>query len=394
MTTDSNARLLLAFETSCDETAVAILEWQSASSKGGLNKEFPSIRLLSSVVASQTDLHAEYGGVVPELASREHLRLLPLILTRALDEAQVKLSDVTAVAVTQGPGLLGCLLTGISFAKGVALRQRVPLLGVNHLEGHLVAPYLSPSIKPLFPHLTLLVSGGHTALYRVEAFGQYHLLGQTIDDAAGEAFDKLANLLGLAYPGGAQLAKLADEVRETGGVASQIDGKKFSLPIPMQGKDGFSFSGLKTASAILIERLKSLGLEGEGKGGESLTHATKCGVADAIQEAIVLSLVSKVSKAVQETGINRVVVTGGVAANNRLRALLSDIPQASVIVPEYRFCTDNAAMIALAACLRLCRGSRESVFTAEPSISYHHDKDFKIGAKSRWPLESVDLTTG
>jgi N6-L-threonylcarbamoyladenine synthase len=390
LTTESNAGLLLAFETSCDETAVAILDWQRVSSKGGLDNEFPPIRLLSSVVASQTDLHAEYGGVVPELASREHLRLLPIILKRALDEAQVKLNEVTVIAVTQGPGLLGCLLTGISFAKGVALRQEVPLLGVNHLEGHLVAPYLSPGVvKPVFPHLALLVSGGHTALYRVEDFGEYHLLGQTIDDAAGEAFDKLANLLGLTYPGGAQLAKLADAVSDSENSA------RFSLPIPMQGKDGFSFSGLKTASAILIERLKNSDSEEKGE-GERLTHATKCALAHAIQEAIVLSLVSKVSKAVQESGIRRVVVTGGVAANNRLRmALSSMVPGGvSVIVPEYRFCTDNAAMIGLAACLRLCRVSGGSVFVKGASVSHHHDLDYKIGAKSRWPLESVKHPIG
>ncbi len=318
--------LILGVESSCDETGAALYD-----SVAGL---------LAHTLHSQVAMHAEYGGVVPELASRDHVRRVVPLLRGALAAAGKTLTDVDAVAYTRGPGLSGALLVGCAFAEALALALDKPVIPVHHLEGHLLSPLLSAD-PPVFPFVALLVSGGHTQLMRVSGVGDYEMLGETLDDAAGEAFDKSAKLLGLPYPGGALLSKLA----ESGAP------EKYNLPRPMlhSGDLNFSFSGLKTAVLTLVREQ-----------GEPLSERTRADIARAFQEAIVEVLVRKSLKALKATGLQTLVVAGGVGANRQLRAQLDEMARRKrfrVHYPELEFCTDNGAMIALAGCLRLQAGA-------------------------------------
>ena len=332
---------ILAIETSCDESAVAVLD----SERG----------LLAHELWSQIDLHRAFGGVVPELAARDHLRrLLPLLRT-ALAAGATAAADVSGVAYTAGPGLIGALLTGAALARSLAFAWGVPALGVHHLEGHLLAPMLEIPPPP-FPHLALLVSGGHTLLIDVRQLGEYHLLGQTRDDAAGEAFDKSAKLLGLPYPGGPELARLAAE--GTPG--------RFQFPRPMLDRPGFefSFSGLKTAVAVAVrERVIDAQLRAD--------------LAWGVQEAIVATLTAKTARALEATGYDALVVAGGVGANRELRSRLAQMAAARgarVYYPRPEFCTDNAAMIAVAGLHRLRAGESSAL---------------PILTRVRWPLAEL-----
>jgi N6-L-threonylcarbamoyladenine synthase len=300
--------VILGIETSCDETAASVI------SEDG--------KVLSSVVASQADLHAKYGGVVPEVASRHHLELVLPVVRESLAEADVSLSDLDAVAVTQGPGLVGALLVGLSAAKAIAWSRGVPLVPVDHLEGHIASLYLVPDpVEP--PFLCMLASGGHTLLLAVPERGRSERLGTTLDDAAGEAFDKGARLLGLGYPGGAAIDRLAQ----------QGDPQAFRFPVARVGGLDFSFSGLKTA---LLYTLRDL--------GEDEVERREADLAASYQDAIVRALVGRAREAAQQTGLDRIAVVGGVAANSGLRAALPDARFAPL-----ELCTDNAAMIASAA---------------------------------------------
>jgi len=317
---------VLGIESSCDETAVAVYD--------------DAAGLLSHRLHSQVAMHQAYGGVVPELASRDHvLRLLPLV-KEALAEAESDKASIDGIAYTAGPGLIGALLVGEGFAAALAAAWGKPALGIHHLEGHLLAPLLE-SRSPAFPFLALLVSGGHTQLVDVAALGRYRILGETLDDAAGEAFDKTAKLLGLPYPGGAGLAKLAE-----GGRSGE-----FAFPRPMLDRPGldFSFSGLKTAALVALR-------------GRILTDEIRADVAREFQEAVVDTLAEKSRRALEATGHRRLVVAGGVGANRRLRERLEVIARgagAELYFPRTEFCTDNGAMIALAGCLRLAAGDRQ-----------------------------------
>jgi N6-L-threonylcarbamoyladenine synthase len=332
---------VLGIETSCDETAAAVYD--------------TSAGLLSHRLFSQVDLHAAYGGVVPELASRDHVRKILPLIQEALAEAKVEPGQIEGIAYTAGPGLVGALLVGAAVARSLAFALDVPALGVHHLEGHLLAPMLEPN-PPEFPFLALLVSGGHTLLAAVNGVGQYEILGSSVDDAAGEAFDKTAKLLGLPYPGGPALAKLADA--GTPG--------RFKLPRPMLDRPGldFSFSGLKTAVVVATRNL-------------TLTDATRADLAADFQQAVVDTLVAKCRRALDQTGFRSLVVAGGVGANKHLRASLAALGQklgVAVSYPRPAFCTDNAAMIAYAGWCRLSAGE--------------HD-DLAIRATARWPLDTL-----
>ena len=332
---------ILAIESSCDESAAAILD----ADRG----------LLAHQLFSQIDLHRVYGGVVPELASRDHVRRLLPLVRGVLAEAATSSADLNGVAYTAGPGLIGALLTGASLARSLAYAWKVPALGVHHLEGHLLAPLLEPDPPP-FPHVALLVSGGHTMLIEVQAIGSYRLLGETRDDAAGEAFDKTAKLLGLPYPGGPELARLAERGRHGA----------FDFPRPMVDRPGleFSFSGLKTA---VVHALR----------GREMTEALRADVAEGVQLSIVETLTVKALRALEETGLDTLVVSGGVSANRSLRERLADAARrqgARVYYPRIEFCTDNAAMIAVAGLARLKAGQHDSL---------------AIEARARWPLESL-----
>ncbi|OGA21543.1 MAG: tRNA (adenosine(37)-N6)-threonylcarbamoyltransferase complex transferase subunit TsaD [Betaproteobacteria bacterium RIFCSPLOWO2_02_FULL_67_26] len=338
--------LVLGIETSCDETGVALYD-------GGRG-------LLGHGLHSQARLHAEYGGVVPELASRDHIRhLLPL--TRGLfEQTGCRLGELTAVAFTEGPGLAGALLVGASTANGLAYALGVPAVGVHHLEAHLLSPLLSTP-APAFPFVALLVSGGHTQLMRVAGVGDYELLGETLDDAAGEAFDKTAKLLGLGYPGGPALARLAGRGKPG----------RYTLPRPMitSGDLDFSFSGLKTAVLTVVK-------------ARALDAAARADLAAEIESAIADVLIAKALAAVERSGIDRLVVAGGVGANLTLRSRLDTRARqrgVAVFYPELEFCTDNGAMIAFAAALRLEHASPIT----------HHPSPGSFTVRPRWALATL-----
>ena len=315
--------LVLGIETSCDETGVALFDTRAG--------------LLGHALFSQVALHAEYGGVVPELASRDHVRRLVPLIRQLLGQTGRALNDVGGIAYTQGPGLAGALLVGASVAASLGFALGVPVIGLHHLEGHLLSPLLTTP-APRFPFVALLVSGGHTQLMKVGAVGDYELLGETVDDAAGEAFDKTAKLLGLPYPGGPALARLADSGNP----------KRFKLPRPMiaSGDLNFSFSGLKTAALTLATR-------------EAATAENKADIAASFQTAIVDVLASKSADALSRTGLDQLVVAGGVGANRHLREALAAKASANgfeVFYPPLDLCTDNGAMIAFAGAQRLEAG--------------------------------------
>ncbi|HWA11854.1 MAG TPA: tRNA (adenosine(37)-N6)-threonylcarbamoyltransferase complex transferase subunit TsaD [Burkholderiales bacterium] len=340
--------LVLGIETSCDETGVALYDTEAG--------------LLGHALHSQVAMHAEYGGVVPELASRDHIRRLLPLIRQLLADAGRRLHDLEGIAYTQGPGLAGALLVGSAVAASLGYALRIPVIGLHHLEGHLLSPLLAQP-APRFPFVALLVSGGHTQLMRVSGVGEYELLGETVDDAAGEAFDKTAKMLGLPYPGGPALSRLAD-----GG-----DPKRFRLPRPMaaSGDLNFSFAGLKTAVLTLT-------------GSQPGDPKTRADIAAGFQQAAVDVLAGKAAAAMAATGLDQLVVAGGVGANRRLREVLDARARAdgfTVFYPPPDLCTDNGAMIAFAGALRL-RDGRE---LAQARMLR------PFGARARWDLE--DLTS-
>ena len=338
----------LGIESSCDETGVAVVHQRPDG----------TVQLVGAALHSQVTMHHDYGGVVPELASRDHIRRVLPLTEAALSEAGVTLHAIDAVAYTRGPGLAGALLVGAGVASAMAMALGVPALGVHHLEGHLLSPFLSTD-PPEFPFVALLVSGGHTQLMRVDGVGRYTLLGETIDDAAGEAFDKSAKLLGLGYPGGPALSRLAQ----------QGDPTAFALPRPLlhSGDLDFSFAGLKTAVLTQVRKL-----------GPQL-QARRADLAAATEAAIVDVLAHKAGQAMRATGLARLVVAGGVGANSRLRAQLNARAQREgwrVHYPELALCTDNGAMIALAAAMRWQAGGWPAqgdggAFDVRPRWSLH-----------------------
>lgn len=329
---------VLGIESSCDETGVALYD----TDKG----------LLAHRLFSQIAMHAEYGGVVPELASRDHIRRVLPLLREALVDADMTMADIDGIAYTAGPGLIGALLTGAAIARSMAWGLNVPAVGVHHMEGHLLAPMLEEN-PPELPFVALLVSGGHTMLVDVPRIGEYHILGESVDDAAGEAFDKTAKLMGLEYPGGPLLAKLAEQGREG----------MYKFPRPMVDRPGcdFSFSGLKTFSLTTWQ-----------KSGQ--TEQDKADIARAFEDAVVDTLFIKCRRALEQAGRKRLIVAGGVGANRRLRARLAELP-GEVYFPRLAFCTDNGAMIAYAGALRLLAGVSEAAV---------------INARPRWPLTELD----
>ncbi|WFE71183.1 tRNA (adenosine(37)-N6)-threonylcarbamoyltransferase complex transferase subunit TsaD [Halomonas sp. M1] len=341
---------VLGIETSCDETGVAIYD---AAQTGGSG-------LLADALYSQIAMHAEYGGVVPELASRDHTRKLLPLIEQVLHDAKLTRQDLDGIAYTAGPGLVGALMVGASTAHGMARALDIPVLGVHHMEGHLLAPMLEDD-APDFPFVALLVSGGHTQLVEVQGLGRYQLLGESVDDAAGEAFDKAAKMLGLAYPGGPLIAKLAE----------QGDPKRFRFPRPMTDRPGldFSFSGLKTHTLTAIRQLEAAG---------ELDSQARADVARAFEEAVVDTLVIKCRRALDQTGLKRIVMAGGVSANTRLRerlALETEKRNARAYYPRGRFCTDNGAMIAYVGAQRLAAGEQ--------------DTNGVMQATPRWPLDTL-----
>lgn len=332
---------VLGIETSCDETGIAIFDDQ--------------LGILSHQLYSQVKLHADYGGVVPELASRDHVRKTIPLIQAALAEANCDPDSIDGIAYTAGPGLVGALLVGATIGRSLALAWNKPAVAVHHMEGHLLAPMLEET-APEFPFLALLVSGGHTLLVRVDGIGRYQILGESIDDAAGEAFDKTAKLLGLDYPGGARLSKLAEQ--GTPG--------RFHFPRPMTDRPSldFSFSGLKTFAANTIR----------AEGGD---EQTRCDIAHAFECAVVDTLAIKCKRALKETGLKRLVMAGGVSANRRLRAQLAEMMvelKGEVFYPRLEYCTDNGAMIAYAGLQRLKAGETVGL---------------EIVVKPRWSLEEL-----
>lgn len=332
---------VLGIETSCDETGIAIYDGERG--------------LLANTLYSQIELHRLYGGVVPELASRDHIRKIVPLVKQTLHDVQLKPQDISGIAYTLGPGLAGALLVGALFARTLAWAWNIPAVAVHHMEGHLLAPLLETP-APAFPFLALLVSGGHTLLVHVHELGKYKILGQSIDDAAGEAFDKTAKLLGLAYPGGPVLAKLAEQ-----GIPA-----RFHFPRPMTDRPGldFSFSGLKTAALNAWQH-------------SAQDDQTRADIAYAFQEAVVDTLAIKCQRALTQTGLTRLVIAGGVGANQALRQRLQQLAdriQAAVFYPRPAFCTDNGAMIAYAGYRRLLAGQQS---------------DLEIAIRARWPISEL-----
>jgi len=348
---------ILGIETSCDETGIAIYDDGQGDRPEGI---------LAHQLYSQIAVHADYGGVVPELASRDHVRKTIPLIKAVLEEANLTPQDLDGVAYTAGPGLVGALLVGCSIGRSLAYGWDLPAVPVHHMEGHLLAPMLEDDI-PEFPFVALLVSGGHTMLVRVDGIGQYKLLGESVDDAAGEAFDKTAKLLGLDYPGGPALSKMAES-----GVAG-----RFKLPRPMTDRPGldFSFSGLKTAAGTLV-RKECAAVDGEAM-NEAELKQTHADIAHAFQQAVIDTLAIKCKRALKQENLQRLVIAGGVSANTALREKLAVTTQklgGSVFYPRPEFCTDNGAMIAYAGLQRLKAGT-------------HADLTFK--ANPRWSLDSL-----
>ena len=338
--------LILGLETSCDETGIAVYD----SERG----------LLAHRLYSQIAVHAEYGGVVPELASRDHVRKALPLIREAMAEAGHEIHELEGIAYTQGPGLVGALLVGASLGRSLAWALNIPAVGVHHMEGHLLAPMLEED-RPAFPFVALLVSGGHTQLVKVDGIGQYELLGESLDDAAGEAFDKAAKMMGLPYPGGPQLAKLAQ----------QGDESRFKFPRPMTDRPGldFSFSGLKTFTRTTILELAIEGV---------LAEQDKADICAAFQSAVVDTLAIKCKRALKQTGLKDLVIAGGVGANIKLREQLKDMTAklgGQVFYPRAEFCTDNGAMIAYAGCQRLMAGQ---------------SADLSLSVVPRWPMTELE----
>lgn len=338
--------LVLGIETSCDETGIALYDTERG--------------LLADALHSQIDLHVEYGGVVPELASRDHIRKTLPMIRQLMIEADVDKDTIDGIAYTAGPGLIGALLVGASLGRSLAMAWNVPAVGVHHMEGHLLAPMLEDN-PPAFPFVALLVSGGHTQLVEVKQLGDYTLLGESLDDAAGEAFDKAAKMMGLPYPGGPQIARLAKD---------GVEGR-FDFPRPMVNRPGldFSFSGLKTFTKNTITQCQR---------EQALDMQTKADIARAFEEAVVSTLTIKCKRALKQTGLKRLVIAGGVSANQRLRESLETMTaaqQSQVYYARPEYCTDNGAMIALAGALRLEAG---------------HVEPLEVKVRPRWPLAELE----
>ena len=338
--------LVLGIETSCDETGIALYDTERG--------------LLADALHSQIDLHVEFGGVVPELASRDHIRKTLPMIRQLMTEAGVEKEAIEGIAYTAGPGLIGALLVGASLGRSLAMAWNIPAVGVHHMEGHLLAPMLEDK-SPAFPFVALLVSGGHTQLVEVKQLGDYTLLGESLDDAAGEAFDKAAKMMGLPYPGGPQIAALAKD---------GIEGR-FDFPRPMVNRPGldFSFSGLKTFTKNTIAQCQR---------EQTLDKQTKADIARAFEEAVVSTLTIKCKRALKQTGLKRLIIAGGVSANQRLRESLEAMTaaqQSQVYYARPEYCTDNGAMIALAGALRLKAG---------------HVEPLEVKVRPRWPLEELD----
>lgn len=336
--------IVLGVESSCDETGLALYNTEQG--------------LLAHALHSQVEMHAEYGGVVPELASRDHIRRVLPLTESVLKTANKTLQDIDAIAYTQGPGLSGALLVGTSFAESLAFSLQIPTINVHHLEGHLLAPLLEAN-PPAFPFVALLVSGGHSQLMRVDGIGEYELLGDTLDDAAGEAFDKTAKLLGLGYPGGPALSKLAESGKA-----------RFKLPRPLlnSGDLNFSFSGLKTAVLTLVNQ------------HQPLDATTTADIAWEFQEAVTEILTLKCMTALRETGLDNLVVSGGVGANSKLREKLNAATKrklCKVSYPRLEFCTDNGAMIAFAGAMRL------------KAMQGYGNKNYSFSVRPRWDLAEL-----
>lgn len=340
--------IVLGIETSCDETGIALYD----SDNG----------LLAHCLFSQIDMHMDYGGVVPELASRDHIRKTIPLIEQVLSEAKLDKSDIDGIAYTAGPGLVGALMVGSSIAQGLALALDIPIIGVHHMEGHLLAPMLEEA-PPEFPFLGLLVSGGHSQLVSVKGIGEYEILGESIDDAAGEAFDKAAKMLGLDYPGGPRIAKFAQQARET-------DGTPYRFPRPMTDRPGldFSFSGLKTFTLNTVNAIKE---------ERELNDEDRAQVALAFEEAVVDTMRIKCKRALEQTGFKTLVIAGGVSANTHLREVLEAMTaklQAKVFYARPEFCTDNGAMIAYAGCQRL---------------KVNQVSNRSLHVRPRWPMDEL-----
>lgn len=342
-----NINNVLGIETSCDETSVALYSLQSG--------------LRANLIHSQIELHNEYGGIVPELASRDHIRKLQPMVKQCLQQVNMNINEIDGIAVTSGPGLIGALLTGVSFAQGLAVALNKPVVNINHLEGHLFSVLLSNE-KVSLPAIALLVSGGHTLLIKIEQWGNYTVLGETLDDSVGEAFDKVARIMGLGYPGGAKIAQLAQQINKSDFI--------FPRPLLQQKNLNFSFSGLKTHALNIWRQHKN--------DNDEQNITLKQHIAKALEDAIVDVLVKRSATAIANTGINNLLIAGGVSANISLRQQLQKLltnKAGNLYLPELQFCTDNGAMIAIAGAYRLQNN--------------HAIMPEKLQAQARWSLESL-----